>query len=230
MNPARLQRSPVTERSKGQLVEGLRYAAGKPAILFTLIVLGAAAMFAYTMPVLLSAYADNVFHVGASGYGVFNALVAAGALTGAIASTRRLNLRLRTVIVSAVALGVVQLLAGVVPGLWLFALFITGTGVVSLLFLTGANSLVQSSSNIGIRGRVMSLYILVQLGGQAIGGPIMGWIIEQFGAPVGMVVSGAVPLTVALVAGIVLARRSGLRLRVARAGRMPRLVIESQLA
>jgi MFS family permease len=230
MNPARLQRSPVTQRSKGQLVEGLRYAAGKPAILFTLIVLGAAAMFAYTMPVLLSAYADNVFHVGASGYGVFNALVAAGALTGAIASTRRLNLRLRTVIVSAVALGVVQLLAGVVPGLWLFALFITGTGVVSLLFLTGANSLVQSSSNIAIRGRVMSLYILVQLGGQAIGGPIMGWIVEQFGAPVGMVVSGAVPLTVAIVAGIVLARRAGLHVRVARAGRMPRLVIESRLA
>lgn len=225
MNPAKLLKAPVMPRSKGQLAEGIRYAVHKPAILFTLIVLGATAMFAYTMPVLLSAYASDVFEVGASGYGAFNALVAAGALTGAIASTRRLDVRLRTVIVGALVLGVVQLTAGLVPGMPAFVILIAATGVVSLLFLTAANALVQSSTNIRIRGRVMALYILVQLGGQAIGGPVMGWIVEQFGAHVGMAVSGGVPFIVALVAGIAICRRARVRPRLHRAGRLPRLVL-----
>jgi len=227
MNPAKLLKAPVMPRNKGQLAEGIRYAKGKPVILFTLIVLGATAMFAYTMPVLLSAYASDVFDVGASGYGAFNALVAAGALTGAIASTRRLNVRLRTVIVGAALLGIVQLAAGLAQGMPLFVILVAGTGVMSLLFITAANSLVQSSTNIGIRGRVMALYILVQLGGQAIGGPVMGWIVEQFGAHVGMAVSGGVPLTVAVISGIVLSRRARLRVGVARRGRVPRLVLRS---
>jgi Arabinose efflux permease len=225
MNPAKLLKAPVMPRSKGQLVEGIRYAVRKPAILFTLIVLGATAMFAYTMPVLLSAYASDVFHVGAGGYGAFNALVAAGALTGAIASTRRLDVRLRTVIVSAGVLGIVQLTAGLAPGMPAFVLLIAATGVVSLLFLTAANSLVQSSTNIGIRGRVMALYILVQLGGQAIGGPVMGWIVEQFGPHIGMAVSGGMPLLVAVVAGIAICRRAHVRPRVRRGGRVLRLVL-----
>jgi MFS family permease len=225
MNPAKLLKAPRMPRSKGQLAEGIRYAVHKPAILFTLIVLGATAMFAYTMPVLLSAYASDVFEVGASGYGAFNALVAAGALTGAIASTRRLDVRLRTVIVGALVLGVVQLTAGLVPGMPAFVILIAATGVVSLLFLTAANALVQSSTNIRIRGRVMALYILVQLGGQAIGGPVMGWIVEQFGAHVGMAVSGGVPFIVALVAGIAICRRARVRPRLHRAGRLPRLVL-----
>jgi MFS family permease len=51
-----------------------------------------------------------------------------------------------------------------------------------------------------IRGRVMSLYILVLLGGQSIGGPLMGWLVEVAGAHVGMIVSGGVP---ALAAGLI---------------------------
>jgi MFS family permease len=85
-------------------------------------------------------------------------------------------------------------------------------GASSLLFLTAANTLVQISSNLSIRGRVMALYILVQLGGQAIGGPIMGWIVEAFGAHTGMVISGLVPLLVATLAGIILARKNRLTL------------------
>jgi MFS family permease len=206
MKASQLLHSPRTPRSKGQLAEGLRYATHKPAILWTLVVLGAVAMFAYNMPVLLAAYADNVFDVGASGYGLFNAVVAGGALAGALASARRIHVGLRTTILGAAALGLIQASAGFMPAIAPFTVLIVAAGASSLLFLTAANSLVQMSTNIGIRGRVMALYVLIQLGGQAIGGPIMGWIVEQFGAHVGMVVSGVVPLTVACVVGLIVAR------------------------
>jgi len=225
MNTKSLLHTPMTPRGKGQLAEGLRYAAHKPAILFTIIVLGAVAMFAYTMPVLLAAYANDVYKVGSAGYGFFNALVAIGALTGAVLSTRRLGVSVRLVIAGAAVLGVVQASAALSPDIVVFGLLIACSGAASLLFLTSANSLVQMSTNLGIRGRVMALYILVQLGGQAIGGPVMGWIVERFGPGWGFAVSGLVPLATSLVLAVLMMRRADLRITVRRPGRMPRLAI-----
>jgi MFS family permease len=140
--------------------------------------------------------------------------VAAGALTGALLSARRVGIGLRTPIIGAIALGAIQAAAGFMPAIAPFAALIVVAGAASLLFLTAANSLVQMSSNLSVRGRVMALYILVQLGGQAIGGPVMGWIVEQFGPHVGMIVSGLVPLVVASIVALVLARRRNLALVV----------------
>jgi MFS family permease len=225
MNTKALLPTPVSPRGKGQLAEGLHYAAGKPAILFTIITLGAVAMFAYTMPVLLAAYANDVYKVGSAGYGFFNALVAVGALTGAVLSTRRMGVSLRLVIAGAVVLGVVQASAALSPDIVVFAVLMALSGAASLLFLTSANSLVQMSTNLGIRGRVMALYILVQLGGQALGGPVMGWIVERFGPAWGLAVSGLVPLATSIVIGLLIMRRSHLRVTLRRSGRMPALAL-----
>jgi MFS family permease len=225
MNAKKLLPAPVVARTKGQLAEGLRYAKQKPAILFTIIALGATAMFAYTMPVLLSAYANDVYKVGSAGYGFFNALTAVGALVGAILSTRRLGVSLRLVIGGAAALGIVQACASLSPDMIVFGLLLAGSGAASLLFLTSANSLVQMSTNLGIRGRVMSLYILVQLGGQAIGGPVMGWIVDSFGPGWGLAISGLVPLVTASVLALIIAHRSHLHVAFEHRGRMPVLHI-----
>ncbi|WP_243063710.1 MFS transporter [Humibacter sp. RRB41] len=228
MNTKALLPAPMAPRGKGQLAEGLRYAAHKPAILFTIITLGAVAMFAYTMPVLLAAYANDVFKVGSAGYGFFNALVAVGALTGAVLSTRRLGVSLRLVIGGAALLGVVQASAALSPDIVVFGVLIAASGAASLLFLTSANSLVQMSTNLGIRGRVMALYIMVQLGGQAIGGPVMGWIVERYGPAWGLAVSGIVPLATAIALALLVMRRAHLRVTVCRRGRMPSLAVVSR--
>jgi MFS family permease len=203
-------------RAKGQLKEGLAYAVSKPTIIYPVILIAVFAVFGLTMPVLLATYADDVFDVGPGGYGLFNSMVALGALTGALLSTRRASIRLRTIVVCIGATGLLQAVAGLMPSIVLFAACLVTVGIASLLFLTASNSLVQMSSNISIRGRVMSLYVLVLLGGQAIGGPLMGVIIEQFGAHTGMVVSGGVPALAAVIVAIVLARRGQLRLQVQR--------------
>jgi hypothetical protein len=116
------------------------------------------------------------------------------------------------------------------PSIVPFALLLITVGMASLLFLTAANSLVQMSSNIGVRGRVMSLYVLVLLGGQAIGGPLMGWIVTTFGVHTGMIVSGGMPALAALVAGVVLARRGQLTLHVQLRRHVPIVTIEPRLA
>jgi MFS family permease len=190
------------------------YVLRKPPIFWSIVMVAVLSVFALTTPVILAAFANNVYRVGAPGYGLFNTLVAAGAFTGAIISTRRTGIRLRTVIIWASVWGALQATAGFMPNEFAFGIFLVALGVGNLLFITAANSLVQMSSNMGVRGRVMSLYVLVLLGGQAIGGPLMGWIVENFGPHVGMAVSGIVPLVAALLIGIHLARRHQLTVRV----------------
>ncbi|MFB2598258.1 MFS transporter [Herbiconiux sp. P17] len=206
--------APVAPRAKGQLIEGIRYVRSKPAILWTIVMLAVLAVFSQNMPVILAAYASEVFDAGPGGYGLFNTLVAVGALTGALLSTRRRVVRLRTVIGLAGVYGLLQAASGWMPSEYLFGAALVLVGFGWLMFITCANALVQMSSNTAIRGRVMSLYVLVLLGGQSIGGPAMGWVVEHFGAHVGMVLSGAVPALAAIVIGVLIARRSRLRVRV----------------
>jgi len=212
-------------RGRGQLREGLAYVGRKPTILVPVVLLGVYAVFGLTMPVLLASFASDVFDVGAGGYGLFNSMIAVGALTGALLSTRRATIRLRTIVVGMLVTGLLQAVAGTMPGVVPFSLLLVAVGLASLLFLTAANSLVQLSSNLGVRGRVMSVYVLVLLGGQAIGGPLMGGIVEAAGTHVAMVVSGGVPAIAAAATAVVLARRGQLTLQVRVRGHLPMVQI-----
>jgi MFS family permease len=225
-----LIRSTPLPREKGQLAQGLRYIKGKPAILWSIVMVAILSVFALTMPVILASYANDTFKVGAGGYGLFNTLVAAGALTGGLLSTRRTRVRLRTVILMAALWGLLQALGSIMPNEFGFGITLIALGVANLLFITAANSLVQMSSNIGIRGRVMSVYVLVLLGGQAIGGPVMGWIVSSWGPHVGMAISGIVPALAALAIGLHLARRHELRLSVRLRGPSRRVAIVRTVA
>jgi len=207
LRSSELFRTPSMPRARGQLREGIRYVASKPTILYTIIIMGFLAVFGQNLPVILSAYAKDEFGVGAAGYGLFNTLVAVGALVGAVASTRRRGFGLRAIVIAALCYALVQTVSGLMPTEETFAIALAGVGLTWLLFITAANSLVQLSSNAGVRGRVMALYVLVLLGGQSIGGPLMGVVVEHLGAPTGMLIAGGVPLVAVSVIAVVLARR-----------------------
>ena len=65
----------------------------------------------------------------------------------------------------------------------------------------------------------MSVYILVLLGGQAIGGPAVGWLIDHFGARPSMFLCGGLVALMAVASGMAMARQSHLH---ARGGPAPR--------
>jgi MFS family permease len=214
-------------RSKGQLREGVRYALGKATIFWPALMAVFVSVFAMSLPVLMAAYADNVFHTGAGGYGLLNTLVAIGALVGALASTRRPVLRLRTVIGAAGSYGLLLAVSSLAPSMLVFCAVMVLAGFASLSFLTCANQLVQTSTNVLIRGRVMSLYIMVQIGGQAIGGPLIGSLAEHLGPQLAILVAGTVPALAAAVIAIVLARRGQLALKVnLKSRRRPLLIVQ----
>lgn len=214
MRVRELRPSPKAEPSKGQIREGLRYVLSKPTILWPMVVLAFVATFGMTLPVLFVSFADNVYKSGATGYGLYSSVAAVGALTGAILSTRRMNVRLRTIVFGGGLFGLALILSGLAPIEPLFLMFLVGIGVTRVLFATGAESIVQLSTNRSIRGRVMSIYSMIVLGGQALGGPISGAFVELFGVHVAMAIAGVVPAIAAAVVGVVLARSGKLSLRI----------------
>lgn len=214
---SRLDRSalipaPDPVRRSHAVREGLAFLLRTPAIRYSIVMLAFLSVFTLTMPVLLAAFATRVFDLGASGYGLFNSLVAAGAVVGAVASTRRSVLRLRTVVLSGLVWALVLAIAAIMPTEATFGVALVATGFGSQLFFQSGNPLVQLSANPAVRGRVMSVWVLVVLGGQAIGGVLMGGIVEAVGARAGMLIAGGVPAVAAVVLAVVLARRGALHL------------------
>ncbi len=206
--------APRAARSKGQIREAARYILAKPTLFWTLVMVGFVAMFGMPMPALLAGMADTVYGTGAQGYGLYNSLAAIGALVGALLSTRRGSLRLRTIMVGALVYGLLLITAGLAPFYAVFLGVLPTIGLSRLLYMTASETMVQLSSNLAIRGRIMAFWVMVVVGGQAIGGPVMGWFAEELGAKTAMVISGAVPAVAAVVIALALARSGRLRVAI----------------
>ncbi|MFF3466315.1 MFS transporter [Streptomyces sp. NPDC002619] len=202
-------------RGKGQLREGLRYVAGRPDLLWPIVLVGFIGTFGFNFPVWLSAYADNVFHAGAGAYSLFNTLMAAGSVTGALLAARRGTARLRVLIAAAVAFGTLEIVAALAPSYWLFALLMVPIGIFGLTVNVTANTTVQMATDPAMRGRVMALFMMVFMGGTPLGAPVVGWITDAYGPRVGFVLGGVVSAAAAAVIGLFLVRAGGMRLSVA---------------
>ncbi|MGW0879834.1 MFS transporter [Streptomyces sp. NPDC002671] len=201
-------------RGKGQLREGLRHVAGRPELVWPIVLVGFIGTFGFNFPVWLSAYADDIFHAGAGSYSLFNTLIAVGSLGGALLAARRGTARLRVLTAAALAFGALEIVAALAPSYWLFALLMVPIGVCGLTVNVTANTAVQMATDPAMRGRVMALFMMVFMGGTPLGAPLVGWVTDTYGPRVGFAAGGAVSAAAAAVIGLVLARTGGLRLSV----------------
>ncbi|MFG2604043.1 MFS transporter [Streptomyces sp. NPDC048514] len=201
-------------RGKGQLREGLNYVARRPELIWPIVLVGFIGTFGFNFPVWLSAYADDVFDVGAGGYSLLNTLMAVGSLVGALLAARRGTARLRVLIAAALAFGALEIVAAVAPSYWLFALLMVPIGIFGLTVNVTANTAVQMATDPAMRGRVMALFMMVFMGGTPLGAPVVGWVTDTYGPRVGFVLGGIVSAAAAATVGLVLARIGDLRLAV----------------
>jgi MFS family permease len=210
MNPAELHRGKGAARGRGQLGAGLRYVRGRPDLVTLLTLVFCVSTFAITFFATLAIAAANVFHRQADAYGLLSTLLAVGTLTGALLAVRRSTRGKpgpKLLVRAAIAFGVLELIAGLMPSYLTFGLALIPVGVALMTFMTTANSTIQLSVPAEMRGRVMALYMLVFMGGNPIGAPMVGWLAAQFGGRSPFLVGGAIAALSGLVGGLVLARR-----------------------
>lgn len=179
---ADLNVSPREERHKGMIRDAVRYLRGRPDLMMVLSVVFFAGTFGLNFQMTSALMATQVFHKGATEFGILGSAMAVGSLTGALMAARRTRIRLRLVAGAAMLFGVVEILAGLVPSYLTYVAIVPFLGFTALTMITAANTTMQLATAPGLRGRVMALYLMVFMGGTPLGSPFIGWIGEQFGA------------------------------------------------
>ena len=135
-------------------------------------------------------------------------MLAVGALAGALLGARRTHPTTRLVVLGALAFGLLEVCAGLMPSFALLAILLVPVGLANITFSTAANSSVQLASAPEMRGRVMGLYMLVFVGGTPLGAPLVGWVSQEFGARWGLIGGGVVSAVAASAALVLLLRKA----------------------
>lgn len=182
MRTGQLFPMPAAPRAEGQIREGMRYVRHRSDILVIMVVMGVVSTFGLNFQLTSALMARAEFGKGAGEYGILGSVVAIGSLAGALLAARRERPRVRLVIGAAFAFGLATGVQALMPTYESFAVACIPVGLASLTMLTAANTTIQMSTDPAVRGRVMSLYMIVLMGATPIGSPIVGWIGEAFGA------------------------------------------------
>lgn len=212
-----LREQPRAPRARGQIMAGFRYVRGKPAIVVILIMVGIIGTFGMNFSIFTATMATIEFHRGAGEFGVITSVMAIGSVTGALISARQERPRMRTLVLASALFAAACLIAALMPSLETFALSLALVGFSSLIFMTTANSMVQTTVKPSMRGRVMALYMAIFVGGTPIGAPFVGWVVNEFGPRWGLGVAAISGVLAASACSYWLMRYKRVRVRYSRA-------------
>ncbi|MCW2528372.1 MAG: transporter [Pseudonocardiales bacterium] len=187
-------------RAPGQVREGLRYAANTPEVLFPLLMLTVTGILAYEFPTTLPLLATGAFHGTAATYGAMAAVMAGGAIVGGlVAASRSAPLDSSSLAITAVGWGIAILITGIAPNLPIALSALAFVGYGSITFNSTAKTTLQLAAPPEMRGRIMALWALAWGGSTVIGGPLVGWVAQEFGSRWSLIIGGAPTILLGLV-------------------------------
>ena len=189
-----------TESPFVQIREGVAYIWHHPFVRTLIALVAVSNMFALGYMALLPALAQNVLHVGTVGFGFMTTAIGAGALAGAliIASMGDYQRKGLMLTVGNLLFPVMVIALSLSKSFHLTMGFLVVAGLGFMTQNATANTLVQTTVPDGLRGRVMSVYMMVFQGFFPIGSLIAGAVAEGFGVPVGVAFGGVIALAYGL--------------------------------
>jgi MFS family permease len=192
------------KKEKGQIKEGIKYIISSSILIHTIIMMAIIGTLSYEFSVSLPILAQFVFHGNAQSYAFLVSAMGAGSILGGLIAIRRKTISPHLLIFSALFFGISLSIAAWMPTLMLSVLFLFFAGLFSINFISLGNTTLQLESKPEMRGRVMSFWTMAFLGSTPIGGPIIGWIGEKYGARWGLSVGGLAAIAAAFYGAIIL--------------------------
>lgn len=194
MDPTELRRTDRAEQKRGQIREGLRYAASVPMLRTLLILMSVVGTLQYNFQVILPVLARDTFDGDATTFGVLGAILGVGMFSGSMLSAAFGKAGRRYLLGAGFSLGGLSLLVASAPTVWVAAVLMIPLGMASMTFLATVNATLQLNSSDAMRGRVMAIYFVLFLGSTPIGAPIIGWLAESFSPRVALSFGGLATL------------------------------------
>jgi MFS family permease len=186
----KLFRSDPVVRTKGQLLDGFRYAWRTPELRTPLLMMALVGTFAYEFSVTLPIFTKFTFHSGAEIFGLMTSFMAGGSVVGGLLVAARARPTPRRLGIACALFGVLILLTSAAPNLPIALVLLALTGASSIFFAAMCNTTIQLTASPEMRGRVMALYVVAFMGSTPIGGPIVGFIGQAFGGRAALAVGG----------------------------------------
>jgi MFS family permease len=193
------------------LMDGVRYTVRHESISTLIILLALASVLTRAVVELLPGFVDQVYARGPAGLAVFTSVMGIGAMVAGLllAGRRHVTGLSGLVFVTVLLNGLAVALFGALseangPSFWLAAFLLGISGFCNVASGTGSQTLVQTAVDESMRGRVLSLWLVVNRGGPALGAMIFGWASEAFGFGWPTVIGGAATV---IAAARVLGRR-----------------------
>jgi len=176
----------MTGRVGQRLWEGLRYAWDTPRVRTIMIIVAAIGTFGYNFSVVLPLVAGFVLNTDAKGFGYLSAFLGIGSLVAAVAMAYTKQVTLRRLVLGATAFSLLLGAVAFSTNYYVTALLLVALGFSGVQFTTVSNTLLQLSVPDDMRGRVMSLFILLIAGTTPIGGLLIGTLSDHFGVPLAL--------------------------------------------
>ena len=178
----------------GKLREGLVFASRTPAILSVLIVAAFIGTFGYNFSVIVPLVANNLVKTDASGFGFLSAAMGVGALFAALGTAYARRISMLRLLISGGLFSIFLGALALSTSFWLSMSLLVFTGLAGITCATAANSLLQLNTPEQLRGRVLSINILLTQGSTPIGGFFLGSLGEAAGVETALLVCAALCL------------------------------------
>ncbi len=200
MNVPKADPKRESQRSKGQIKEGLSYVRHHETIGTLMLLIAVISVFAFPYSTLMPIFADSILRVGQGGYGMLMALSGIGSLIGALSLTlqsgRSTIKRGRIIFFGAIGLPLFLGVFSWSTNYLLSLAMLAGLGWTMISINATINTVIQTNVPDELRGRVNGVFAFLFIGVAPLGQLQTGLVADHFGAPValgvGAVVTGLV--------------------------------------
>jgi MFS family permease len=185
------------------LREGLAYVVRTPSVLLVIAVVGVISLFGINFNVILPLFATDVLHSGPEGFGFLSAAFGLGSLFSALWlawGNRRPSIQ--HLLTGALAFCVLEIFFALSHLYVLSLVLIAAVGFAQIVFSATANTALQTVTPDYLRGRVMSVYMVVFAGSVPLGNLFTGGMAHLFGAPIALLIGASLSMIAAIVGWI----------------------------
>jgi len=201
---AQVKRLPAQADAPGQsplqsVREGLAYVVHTPALLLIISVVGVISLFGINFNVVLPLFATEVLNVGAVGFGFISSAFGLGSLISALwLAWNNRKPTIRWLLLSAGMFCILEAFFAISHWYLLSLVLIASVGFAQIAFSATSNVTIQTIAPDKLRGRVMSLYMMVFAGSVPLGNLFTGGLAHLFGAPIALLAGAGLSMSAAV--------------------------------
>jgi len=138
-----------------------------------------------------------VLHGSDETYTLLYSVFSVGAVVCSLIVAHRGLVRLRHLVLGALALGIAILALAATSSAALAMVLVFPVGMASIAYMTATTTIVQVESRQDMHGRVLALQTVLIGGPMAVGGPLLGWLADALGGRAPLILGGVAALAAA---------------------------------